>query len=58
MEQVLREPTQKQALFDLMLVNREDLMSKVMIGIHLGHSDHKVIEIYIDRKKSASKTSI
>lgn len=32
MERVLREPTQKDPLIDLLLVNREDLVSKVGIG--------------------------
>ncbi|KAJ7417184.1 hypothetical protein WISP_65823 [Willisornis vidua] len=44
MEQVLREPTWKDALLDLLLVNREDLGSKVEIGGHLGHSNHEVIK--------------
>ncbi|KAJ7413913.1 hypothetical protein BTVI_42070 [Pitangus sulphuratus] len=59
MEQVLREPTQKDALLDLMLVNRVDLVSEVGIGGRLGHSVHKEIEfkMSVDRRKSASKTS-
>ncbi|KAJ7395040.1 adaptin ear-binding coat-associated protein 1 [Pitangus sulphuratus] len=59
MKQVLRDPTWKGALLDLLLVNRVDLLRKVEIGGHLGHSDHKVIEfkISVDRRKSASKTS-
>ncbi|KAJ7409030.1 hypothetical protein BTVI_58103 [Pitangus sulphuratus] len=59
MEQVLREPTWKDALLDLMLVNRVDLMSEVEIGGHLGHREHKVIEfkISVQRRKRVSKTS-
>ncbi|KAF4795393.1 hypothetical protein TURU_093182 [Turdus rufiventris] len=63
MEQVLRKPTGKDALLDLLLVNREDVMSKVVTGAYLGHSDHGAIEaiefkISVDRRKSASKSSI
>ncbi|KAJ7401156.1 rna-directed dna polymerase from mobile element jockey-like [Pitangus sulphuratus] len=50
----------KDAFLDLLLVNRMDLLSKVKIGGHLGHSNHKGIEfkISVDRRKSASKTSM
>ena len=42
--QVLRELTRKGALLDLLFVNREGLMGKVVTGGCLGHSDHKVVE--------------
>ncbi|TRZ07689.1 hypothetical protein HGM15179_019421 [Zosterops borbonicus] len=56
---VLRDPTRKDALLDFLLVNRETLMSEVVIGDHFGHSEHEGIEfkISVDRRKSASKTS-
>lgn len=60
MEQVLRKLPWKDALLDLLLVNRVDLVSEVVvIGSHLGHSNHKAIEFKIssDRRKSACKTS-
>ncbi|KAJ7426731.1 hypothetical protein WISP_13216 [Willisornis vidua] len=59
MEQVLRKLTQKDAPLDLLLVKREEFMSQVKIGGHLGHSNHKVIKfkISVERRKSASKTS-
>lgn len=42
-----------------LLVTREDLVSKVKIGSHLGHNNHEEIEfiISVDRRKSVSKTS-
>ncbi|GAB0186493.1 hypothetical protein GRJ2_001114600 [Grus japonensis] len=57
--QVLKEPTRKGALLDLLLVNREGLMGEVAIGGRLGHSDHEVVEfkIFGDRRKTATKTS-
>ncbi|KAJ7425329.1 hypothetical protein BTVI_03224 [Pitangus sulphuratus] len=57
MEQVLREPTWKDALLDLLLVSRVDLMSKVETGGCLGHSDHKglKLKISVDKRKSASR---
>ncbi|KAJ7400183.1 hypothetical protein BTVI_107551 [Pitangus sulphuratus] len=45
MEQVLRELTWKDALLDLLLVNRVDLMMEVEIGGCLGHSDHGAISL-------------
>ncbi|KAJ7410618.1 rna-directed dna polymerase from mobile element jockey-like [Pitangus sulphuratus] len=59
LEQVLREVTRKDALLDLLLVNRKDLVNKVEIGGRLGHSDHEAIKfkISVDRKKSAIKPS-
>ncbi|KAJ7428099.1 adaptin ear-binding coat-associated protein 1 [Pitangus sulphuratus] len=59
MEQVLRKMTQKDALLDMLLVNRVDLVSEVEICGHLGHSKHEAVEfrISVDRRKSANKTS-
>ncbi|KAJ7399564.1 hypothetical protein BTVI_113959 [Pitangus sulphuratus] len=59
MERVLRELTWKDALLDLRLVNRVDLVSEAEIGGHLGHSDHEVIEfkISVERRKNINKTS-
>ncbi|KAJ7402613.1 hypothetical protein BTVI_84829 [Pitangus sulphuratus] len=56
---VLRELAQKDALLDLLLVNRVDLMNEVEIGGCLGHSEHEAIKfkLSVDRRKSASKTS-
>jgi len=58
--QVLREPTRKGALLDLLLENREGLVGDVAIGGHLGHNDHEVVEfeIFGDRRKTATKTSV
>ncbi|KAJ7411667.1 hypothetical protein BTVI_48805 [Pitangus sulphuratus] len=59
MEQVLRKPTWKDSLLDLLDVNRVDLVSEVVIGGCLRHSDHEATEfkISVNRSKSASKTS-
>lgn len=55
MAQVLREPTQKDVLLDLLPVNREDFV----IARHFGHSDLEEgeLKIRVDRRKSASKTT-
>ncbi|GAB0202528.1 mitochondrial enolase superfamily member 1 [Grus japonensis] len=57
--QVLKEPTRKGALLDLLLMNREGLLGEMAIGGCLGHSDHEVVEfkIFGDRRKTATKTS-
>ncbi|KAJ7396227.1 hypothetical protein BTVI_147035 [Pitangus sulphuratus] len=44
---VLREPTWKDALLDLLLVNGQDLVREVETGGRLGHSDHEVIKFNI-----------
>lgn len=44
MSQVLSEKARKDALLDLLFVNREGLMGYVMIYGCLGQSDHKMIE--------------
>lgn len=57
--QVLRKPTRKGALLDLLLVNREGLVGKMVIGGCLGHNDQEVVEfkIFGDRRKTTTKTS-
>ncbi|KAJ7403393.1 hypothetical protein BTVI_77325 [Pitangus sulphuratus] len=59
MEKVLRKLTLKNALLDLLMVNRADLVSEVEISGCLGHSEHKVMElkVSVDRRKSTNKTS-
>lgn len=52
--EVLRESTREDAVFDLLLLMREDLMTGEWRG-HLGQGNHR--EISGDRRKSASKTS-
>lgn len=44
MEQVLREATEKDAMLDLLLVNRVGLVSEVEIGSCLGHNEQEEIE--------------
>lgn len=42
---VLREPTRKGALLDLLLVNRDGLMDEVAVGGYLhGHIGHEVFQ--------------
>lgn len=59
MEQVLWETILKDAFPDLLLVNRETLVSKVEIGLHLGHSNNKAIQFKIsfDRRKRKNLNS-
>ena len=47
LSQVLSEPTRKDALLDLLFVNREGLVGDVMVGGCLGHSDHEMVEFKI-----------
>lgn len=56
---MLRELTRKGALLDLLLVNREGLVSEEVIGGCLEQSNHEANEskISVDRRKNASKTS-
>lgn len=50
--QELNTDTKKGAILDLLLVNREGLVGRVIFGGHLGHSDMKHSS---DRGKTASK---
>lgn len=45
--QVLKELTRKPAILDLLFVNREGLVDDVVIGGHLGYSDHEVVKLKI-----------
>lgn len=59
MAQFLKEQNWKDTLLDLLLVHREDFVSKVGVGSCSGHCNHEAIELKIsfDRRKSASETS-
>ena len=44
--QLVREPTRDGAQLDLLFVNREGLVGDVMVGGHLGQSDHETIRVF------------
>jgi len=41
------EPTREGALVDLLFANREELVGDVMVGLHLGHNGHEMIDFLI-----------
>lgn len=43
LSQVLSESARKYALLDLLFVKREGPIGDVMLGVCLGHSDHKMV---------------
>jgi len=45
--QVVKEPTRKGALLDLVLTNKEGLVEDVKVGGRLGCSDHEIVEFRI-----------
>ncbi|KAK4822092.1 hypothetical protein QYF61_009792 [Mycteria americana] len=57
--QLVSEPTREGAPLDLLFTNREELVSHVMVGGHLGQSDHKMIEFLIrgEAARGVSKTA-
>ncbi|KAK4832424.1 hypothetical protein QYF61_023103 [Mycteria americana] len=57
--QLVREPTREGAPLDLLFTNRERLVSRVMVGGHLGQSDHEMIEFLIhgEAARGVSKTA-
>ncbi|GAB0203785.1 hypothetical protein GRJ2_002844100 [Grus japonensis] len=57
--QLVSEPTREGAPLDLLFANREGLVGDVMIGGHLGHRDHEMIEFLIlgEVKRVASRTA-
>ncbi|KAK4816845.1 hypothetical protein QYF61_023967 [Mycteria americana] len=56
--QLVSDPTREGAPLDLLLMNRERLVSHVMAGGRLGQSDHKMIEFLIrgEAARGVSKT--
>ena len=57
--QLVREPTTEGAPLDLLFVNREGLVGDVMVGGCLGHSNHKMIEFWIqgEVRRGVSRTA-
>ncbi|KAK4829638.1 hypothetical protein QYF61_005849 [Mycteria americana] len=57
--QLVSEPTREGAPLDLLFTNREGLVSHVMVGGHLGQSDHEMIEFLIlgEVARGVSKTA-
>jgi len=47
--QLVREPTREGTLLDLLFANREGLVSDVMVGGNLGHSNHEMIRVFNSR---------
>ena len=45
--QLVGEPTSGRIILDLLFANRDGLVGDVVIGVHLGHSDHEMIEFPI-----------
>lgn len=45
--QLLSEPTGGDTMLDLLFVNKDRLVGNVVVGRHLGHSDHEIIEFSI-----------
>ena len=54
------EPTREGAPLDLLFVNREGLVGDVMVGGHLGHSNHKMMTFSIlgEVRRVLSRTAI
>ncbi|KAK4823680.1 hypothetical protein QYF61_005651 [Mycteria americana] len=57
--QLVSEPTREDAPLDLLFMNREGLVSHVMVGGCLGQSDHEMIEFLIrgEAARGVSKTA-
>ncbi|PKU40120.1 adaptin ear-binding coat-associated protein 1 [Limosa lapponica baueri] len=57
--QLVGEPARGGALLDLLLTNRDGLVGDVLVGGHLGLSDHEMVKFSIIRevRKGVSKTS-
>ena len=53
--QLVSEPIREGTLLDLLFVNREGLVGDVMVGGHLGHSNHKMIVLDSWRSKEGGQ---
>ena len=47
MTQLVGEPSSGRAMLDLLFASRDGLVGDVLIGGHLGHSDHEMIDFSI-----------
>ncbi|XP_050709044.1 uncharacterized protein LOC126993921 [Eriocheir sinensis] len=47
LKQLIRTPTREENILDLLLTNREDIISNIEVGDSLGNSDHKEIRFNI-----------
>lgn len=52
------EPTRRGAVLDLLFANRDGLVGGVVVGGHLGQSDHEIIEflIFDEIRRNISRT--
>ena len=59
MSQLVREPAREGASLDLLFVNREGLVGVVVVGGHLGHSNHEMIEFSVlgEVRRAVSRTA-
>ena len=57
--QLVSEPAREGVPLDLLFVNREGLVGDVVVGGHLGHSDHEMIEFLIlgEVRRRVSRTA-
>ncbi|XP_068531176.1 uncharacterized protein [Anas acuta] len=55
--QVVEEPTRQRVLLDLVLSNRDGLVSDVKVGGSLGCSDHEMVEFQIELGKGSKAKS-
>ena len=53
--QLVSEPTRKGVPLDLLFVNGEGLVGDMMVGGHLGHSDHEMIVFSSQRSKEGGQ---
>ncbi|TRZ07701.1 hypothetical protein HGM15179_019408 [Zosterops borbonicus] len=58
--QLVSEPTRGRAMLDLLFTNRDELVGDVVVGGHLGPSDHEIVEfsIFGEIRRSINKTFI
>ena len=58
MTQLVGEPSRGRTMLDLLFANRDGLVGDVVIGVHLGHRDHEMIEfsIFGEIRRNISKT--
>lgn len=48
LKQLIRTPTREENILDLLLTNRDDIISNIEVGDSLGNSDHKEIRLILN----------
>ena len=59
--QLVKEPTRRRKILDLLFVNREGVVGDVKVGGHVGQSDHEMLDfliLIVEPQRGVSRTAM